>query len=300
MTPSPPPPQLPPAAAHVLPGKVSLVVLNWNAQPFLDRCLRSVVRHTREPYELVVVDNGSADGSKDYIRRFMRTHPTLDITFLDHAENLYFSRGFNLGFMAGARDAEYVMVLCNDVEVKEDGWLDELIAAMRAPRVIAAGHAQPGCRVSAEQREVFRRAQPRYDDADLERRMRAFMDTPGAAYTHLFGYCFLLRRGLLERTGLYLEAGDFKQYHSDWEWYVRFHVLGFDIAAAPPKVHHWHSISELVAFHPHLYRDLVDKIADPAVAARYLREGRPLYEAESGYRELQRHRREDERGGDEG
>lgn len=285
---SPSPPALPPAAARVVPGKVSIVVLNWNARAFLDRGLRSIVRHTRGPYELVVVDNGSEDGSKELIRHFIGVHPTLDVAFLDQAENRYFSRGFNLGLRAAARDAEYVMVFCNDVEVKEDGWLDELIAALQRPGVIAAGHAQPGCRVSAEQRDLFRRNRPRYPDADLGRRMEEIMSAPDATYTHLYGYCFLLRRRLLERAGLYLEGGDFKQYHSDWEWYVRFRALGFEIAPVLPKVHHWHSISELVAFYPHLYRDLQEKLADPATVARYLREGRPLYDEESGYRALQR------------
>lgn len=296
MSPCPPPPRLPPPAPVVVPDKVAIVVLNWNAQPFLERALRSIVSHTRQPYELVVVDNGSADGSKDFIRRFIDAHRRADVMFLDLAENLYFSKGFNLGLQASARDAEYVMVFCNDVEVKEDDWLGPLIKALQAPGVIAAGHAQSEYRLSAEQRDLFSRNQPRYDDADLADQMREFIATPEATYTHLYGYCFLLRRSLLEHTGLYLEGGDFRQYHSDWEWYVRFKVLGFEVAAAPPKVHHWHSISELIAFHPHLYRDLLHKIADPAAATKYLREGRPLYPEESGYRERQRQQRGSERG----
>lgn len=287
------PPVLPPGAATIAAGKVSIVVLNWNAGPFLERALASIVRHTRERYELVVVDNGSVDGSKELVRRFLRAHPEIDSRFLDHPANLYFSRGFNLGLAAAAADAEYVMVFCNDVEVKEDDWLRHLMAAMQSPGVIAAGHADPGRRLAADAREIFVRNRPHYSDPGLERRMYEFIRDPDSTYTHLYGYCFLLRRSLLTGAGLYLEGGDFKQYHSDWEWYVRFKMLGFEIAPVSPKVHHWHGISELVAFYPELYQDLLGKIADPVVAERYLHEGRPLYPQESGYRELQRKREED-------
>ena len=66
-----PPPALAPGGATV-PGKVAIVVLNWDAEPFLRRAVTSIVRHTRQPYQLVIVDNGSVDGSKAFIREFVR------------------------------------------------------------------------------------------------------------------------------------------------------------------------------------------------------------------------------------
>ena len=245
-----PPPALAPGGATV-PGKVAIVVLNWDAEPFLRRAVTSIVRHTRQPYQLVIVDNGSVDGSKAFIREFVRTHATIDVRVVDHAENLHFSRGYNTGFQAAAADAEFLMVFCNDVEVKADGWLDPLIAACGRPGVVAAGHASPGTAVTAKQREILLRTAPRYTQDGLAARMRKFVGSPEASYTHLFGYCFLLCRRLLEHTGLYMEEADFRQYHSDWEWCLRFEQLGFEIASAPMAVHHWHSVSELIALYPH-------------------------------------------------
>jgi GT2 family glycosyltransferase len=279
----------PPALAPgrmVVPGKVAIIVLNWNAEPFLRRALDSIVRHTRQPYQLVVVDNGSIDASKAFIREFAHAHPAVDMHCVDHADNLYFSRGYNTGFQAAAEDAEYLMVFCNDVEVKEDGWLEPLIAACGPPDVVAAGHAAPGTPVSAEQRDILQRTAPRYAQARLAERMRIFVESPIASYTHLFGYCFLLRRHLLTHTGLYLEEADFQQYHSDWEWCMRFEQLGYRIASAPMAVHHWHSVSELLAFYPHRYRELLTAIEEPQTLATYLATGRPLFQEESGYRML--------------
>jgi hypothetical protein len=59
--------------------------------------------------------------------------------------------------------------------------------------------------------------------------------------------------------------------------------MGYRIAPVDLQVHHWHSISELLAFHPDLYRDLLARLDDPATRERYLAEGRPMYEAESGF-----------------
>ena len=288
------PGQLPVAgSAPTVDGKVSIVVLNWNARPFLARCLDSLVCHTREPYELIVVDNGSDDGSPEVVERMVRAHPEVDITFLRNTENRYFSQGYNQGFAASAADAEYVMVFCNDVEAKEDGWLGDFLAAIRVPNVIAVGSGSVS-RLSDEQRAIFRRNNPRYPAPGLTRRMRRCIDDQAFVYTHIYGYCFLLKKSLLTRTGLYLEGGDFRQYHSDWEWYVRFKVLGYDIGLIAPRVHHWHSVSELIEFYPHLYRDLVEKLGQPELVGHYLKHGRPLYEEESGCRELQRQAREAE------
>lgn len=277
------PPTLPPSNATMIIDKVSIVVLNWNAAPFLERALSSIVRHTREPYEIVLVDNGSTDGSKEKIRDFAARHHERDLRIVDHAENLYFSRGMNTGMCASAADARYVVLFCNDVEVKRDDWLDSMLTAIRTPGAVAAGHAEV-LPVTEEQRTVFRRNEPSYDDPEVGRRMHDLLERAGATYSHLYGYCFLLDRVGLERAGLYLEEGDFRQYHSDWEWYMRFQELGLRVVDGRPGVHHWHSISELIELYPHRYRELLERLRDEETVARYLREGRPLFEEESGYR----------------
>jgi GT2 family glycosyltransferase len=244
---------------------------------------------TDEPYELIIIDNGSHDGSKDFIRGFVHDHSNLEVESILNRRNLYFSKAYNQGFQASSISAPYAMVFCNDVEVKEKEWLKDFTKAMRADRTIAVGQAR---RVPVDnyQRRFFLRHLPSYPQPGLKAKMKSFFQNCQAVYDHIFGYCFLLNKRHLIETGLYLEKGGFKQYHSDWEWYTRFQVMGYRIASIAPRVHHWHSISELIAFYPELYRDLLKKLQQPELVEKYLAQGRPLYEAESGYRSSQEER----------
>ena len=263
--------------------RVSIVVPSWNVLPFLDRALTSLVSRTTYPYELIIVDNGSTDGSKAFIRRFIEDHPQIDCTFIDNAENRYFSEACNQGFLAASPDSKYLAVYCNDVEATGDRWLDALVDAVQPAGVVAAGHTGVET-ITERQRGVFLSYDPDYGDPALTRRMHETITQPDGAYTHIYGYCFLLKRSLLQHTGLYLHTGPFAMDHSDWEWCLRFAAMDYQIANVAVDVHHWNSISDLFASHPAEYRALVQRLDDPVALARYLDEGRPLFECEAGFR----------------
>ncbi len=261
--------------------RVSIVLPNWNGRAFLARALESLVARTSHPYELIVVDNGSTDGSPAFIRDFFLAHPEVDARLIANPVNRYFSTACNQGFQAASPDSKYLALYCNDVEATSDTWLQDLVLAIQRDDTIAAGQAmiKP---ITDRYRGVFASYDPVYADPQTSRRMIALLREPGAM--HLEGHCFLLKRALVQHTGLYLHTGPFEQYHSDWELYVRFAAFGYRIAPVDLKVHHWHSVSELIAFHPELYDHLVGRLDDPDYVARSLAEGRPMYEAESGFR----------------
>lgn len=99
--------------------RVSVVVVSWNGQPLLERFLPGVVADSPGA-EIVVVDNGSADGSVDWLRTHL---PDVRIVALD--DNRGFCGGNNAGFLDASGD--YVVFLNNDVETTP-GWLDPLVA----------------------------------------------------------------------------------------------------------------------------------------------------------------------------
>ena len=110
--------------------KCSVVILNWNGEQPLREFLPSVIEHTQLPdVEIVVADNGSTDGSLDYLQ----SQPVRMIA-LD--QNYGFAGGYNRAIEQV--DAEYTVLLNSDVEVTAL-WLDHMLQYMDAhPDVIAA------------------------------------------------------------------------------------------------------------------------------------------------------------------
>ncbi len=107
--------------------KVFVVVLNYNGKNVIQKCLMSVFKITYPNFEVVVVDNGSEDGSFELAKSyFSKAH------FILNEANLGFSAGNNVGIRFSLeRLAEYVLLLNNDVEVEED-FLTKLVYKMES------------------------------------------------------------------------------------------------------------------------------------------------------------------------
>ncbi len=111
----------------------SIVVPCWNGLAYTRQCLDSVKRWTDRPYELIVVDNGSTDGTGAYLRRLRDKR----VRVVSNKKNLGFARAINQG-IAAAR-GRWVVWLNNDA-VATPGWLGRLVdCALRHPRVGAVG-----------------------------------------------------------------------------------------------------------------------------------------------------------------
>jgi hypothetical protein len=102
--------------------RVTVVVPNWNGERFLDTCLSSLRRQSFKDFEVVLADNGSTDGSVEFVAR---NFPEVRIVRLP--ENRGFSAAVNAGIKASPA-AEHVVLLNNDTEV-DPGWLEALVEA---------------------------------------------------------------------------------------------------------------------------------------------------------------------------
>jgi len=101
-----------------------VVVPNWNGEKLLSTCLGSLREQSFEGFEVVVVDNGSTDGSLELVAR---DFPKVRVLLL--GENLGFSAAVNAGIKAS--NCEYVALLNNDTEVHPK-WLEALVGAANA------------------------------------------------------------------------------------------------------------------------------------------------------------------------
>ena len=105
-------------------ARVSVIILNWNGKPHLESCLSSVMAQTCPDFEVVLVDNGSTDGSAEFVaRRFPQ------VRIIRHDENLGFAAGNNTAIRATR--SPYVATLNNDAQAKP-AWLVELVEAMES------------------------------------------------------------------------------------------------------------------------------------------------------------------------
>lgn len=102
---------------------LSIIVVNWNGGDFLQRCLDSVAKFPPTvPYEVIVVDNASTDGSREFLQS------RKEVRLIANNENVGFGRANNQAFAAS--DSPLLFLLNSDAEVHA-GAIDTLIATMR-------------------------------------------------------------------------------------------------------------------------------------------------------------------------
>ncbi|MCA9752976.1 MAG: glycosyltransferase [Gemmatimonadetes bacterium] len=173
----------------------SIVILTRNQLPHTQRCLESIERHTPEPHEIVVVDNGSTDGTVKWVADWAASRP--HVLLLENLGNRGFGAGCNAG-IAAAHGRE--IVLLNNDTVVTSGWLTGLLDVL---------DDHPDCGIVgpmtnyASGPQVL--AQPGYGDLDeldafaLER--AAEFAGQSHAARRLPAFCWLVRRTLIDAIG---------------------------------------------------------------------------------------------------
>ncbi len=118
--------------------KLSIVIICWNDLKVLPDCLKSIFEQTTDTeFEVVISDNGSTDGSRDWVRSH---YPQCRI--VENNANIGYARGNNAGIRACAADADYILILNPDTIIHHRA-LDKWVAwADSQPEVGAFG-----CRV---------------------------------------------------------------------------------------------------------------------------------------------------------
>ncbi|MEK3883883.1 glycosyltransferase [Paenibacillus sp. PL2-23] len=114
--------------------KVSVVLLAYNNLSYTRDCVESILTHTIDiDYELILVDNGSTDGTKEYFDSI----PDAKVIHLKH--NIHLVKGFNIGLMAA--EGKYCAAVCNDF-IFTPNWLMNLLTCIESDS--SYGFVSPG------------------------------------------------------------------------------------------------------------------------------------------------------------
>ncbi len=215
----------PPAAR----GLASIIVPCWNNLRDTRACLEAVARRTAAAHEVIVVDNGSTDGTASWARARARTR------VIRHARNLGFARAINAG-MRAAR-GEWLVWLNNDVLVTR-GWLERLIAAAsRAPWIGAAG---PCTNETVGLQRVEGASYVLGAGLDAFAEAWSLKNEGRARAAHrLTGFCLLLRREAYRRVGELDERFGVGTYE-EYDYCLRLRQAGWELAVAEDCFVHHH------------------------------------------------------------
>jgi N-acetylglucosaminyl-diphospho-decaprenol L-rhamnosyltransferase len=211
--------------------RVSVVIVTYNALPWIERCLESVREHER-----IVVDHGSSDGTPDLLReRFP------DVLLIEQ-DNKGLGGGSNAGMRLASGD--YFLLLNSDAWAVGDavGRLLEFAEAHPEAAVVGPRLSNPDGSLQPSVRgfpTVWRLATEYLFLRKLAPRTRALNAFYGAGFAHdevreaefLMGACLLVRREAADTVGLFDE--DFFMFSEETDWCYRFRQAGWKVLFYP-------------------------------------------------------------------
>ena len=109
--------------------EVTIIIPNYNGKKLLENCIKTLERQTCQEFKLLVIDNGSKDGSTDV------TSESLDMEMVALPENTGFCGAVNLGFEMTT--TPYAILLNNDTEAEPE-YVGELLKAIESsPKIFS-------------------------------------------------------------------------------------------------------------------------------------------------------------------
>ena len=220
-------------------GKVfpvmSIVIVNYNGLRHLRKCIPSILKSNYPFYEIIIVDNGSSDGSVEFIRKEFEKQLS-QIVILPQHNNSGFAVGNNIG--ASKARGKYILMLNSDTEV-DPNCLGELVSAMERDESIGAAQAKI---LFMSQRDTF-------DTAGGFLNVIGFSTACGykkkdiGQYDYVFNISYAKGAAMIVRKSVWTNIGGleslFSYYFEDTDFCWRVWLSGYRVVIIPSaKVFH--------------------------------------------------------------
>lgn len=215
--------------------KVSVVIVNWNGLDWLKRCMPSLAEVTYPNLEVVVVDNGSTDGSVQYLEKLK-----IVTTIVQNSDNLGFAYPNNQGIERAT--GEFILCLNNDMEYDPD-FIQPLVEACQKPGI---GAVQPKMELLKDRRRLdgvgsYLTAYGVLLHFGFGRRSNA---KPYNVERDIFsakGAALMLRRDVLDKVGFF--DSDYFAYFEETDLCWRIWLAGYRVRYIPTGLV-WHAGGE--------------------------------------------------------
>ncbi len=213
--------------------KVSVIIPNMDGKHFLEKCLGSMAGVSFDDTEIIIVDNASKDGSREWIKK---EHP--EVRLIENNENRGFAPAVNQGIALS--EAKYVLLLNNDTEVLP-GFIEALCKPLDEDEKVFGASAQM---LMYSDHELIDDAGDLYTVFGLAfqrgNRKAASKFSKKASVTAPCGGACLYRRSALSEIGPLDEA--FFAYREDLDLGIRAKLFGYKNVYVPEaKVIHYGS-----------------------------------------------------------
>ena len=237
---------------------LTIIIVNWNGKHLLKNCLDSISKQTYKKFNVILVDNGSNDGSVEFIEKNFS-----EIKIIKLKENTGFAYANNLGIKEAFknRNIKYIITLNNDTKADKD-YVKNLVQEVKKDKRI--GSLQPKVvnffekdRIDSVGMLIYKdcsamnKGQKEIDEGQYDKKEEIFGSSASAA---------LYTRKALEDTRLKdgeFFDNDYFAYYEDVDLAWRLRLAGFKSFYIPSsKILHVHSAtgknySPFKAFHIH-------------------------------------------------
>lgn len=194
----------------------SIIIPNFNGLTLLKACIESIRAHTTVPYEIIVVDNGSSDGTIEYC-----SNERIQMILLP------FNRGFpgacNLGLRIAKGDA---LLLLNNDTIVTDNWLDNMLACLNSSEDV--GLVGPVTNYASGKQMV---QEPFTNIDDMAAKYNNPDPSKWQETSRLVGICLLFKREMLAKIG-FLDERFAPGHYEDDDYCYRVRLAGYRLFIA--------------------------------------------------------------------